>query len=234
MNEIAQRIQQQLESGAYRPGDQLPSVADLQKEFNATQETVNQAISDLVYEGFLERMPADRQRVRVPTHRLWGTITGNHSVTKEAKKRNMEPGVRILRFETLPSWPVVRVRLQLDPDDQVIIMERLRTAQGEPVALEYSYYPAKYYPGMTQDMFEGAGEGQSSFKVMEEKFGLISARAVDEVTVAAIEEREAELLKMEPGTPVLLRFRVTLSDKGLPIKGSRAIYKFKAGYELPI
>ena len=142
--------------------------------------------------------------------------------------------MRILTFETMPSWPVVRERLQLDVGDEVTIMERLRLADGEPLALEYSYFPAKYYPGITADMFMGGGAGQSSFKVMQEKFGLKSARAVDEVTVVAIEKREAELLNMEEGTPVLLRFRLTLSDKGVPIKGSRAIYKFKAGYEMDI
>jgi GntR family transcriptional regulator len=234
MNEIAQRIQQQIESGAYQPGDRLPPVVDLQEQFGASSEDVSQALSDLIYEGFLERTRPDGEGVRVPRHKLWGTITGNHSFTKEAKKRNMEPGVKILRFEVVPGWPVVRARLQLDADDQVIIMERLRLADGEPLALEYSYYPAKYYPGMTREMFEGGGEEQSSFKVMQEQFGLVSAKAVDEVTTVAIEKREADLLNMEPGTPVLLRFRVTLSDKGVPIKGSRAIYKFKAGYELSI
>jgi len=234
MNNFAQQIQKDIEDGKYQPGKILPGVRQLSEKYMVGEEEVTHGLSDLIYEGFLERPCTDRESVRLPKHKLWGTITGNHSFTKEAKKRGMEPGTKILTLETVPSWPVVQERLQLEPGDEVTIMERLRLADGEPVALEYSYYPTKLYPGMTAEMFTGGGEGQSSFKIMQEKFGLIPHRAVDEVTVAAIEAREAELLDMEAGTPVLLRFRLTLSDKGIPIKGSRAIYKFKAGYEMGI
>jgi hypothetical protein len=68
---------------------------------------------------------------------------------------------------------------------------------------------------------------------MEEK-GLIPDTAVDELAVATLEEREAELLGLEPGVSVLIRFRVTLSPAGIPIKGSRAIYLFRPGYQLKI
>lgn len=234
MNQIAQRIQQQIEAGVYKPGQVLPPIPELQKQFDAGFDQVSRALSDLIYEGLLERNPAHREEIRVPKHKLWGTITGNHSFTREAKKRNMEPGVQVLTFEIVPAWPSVRERLQLGPDDQVIILERLRLADGQPMALEYSYMPAKFYPGVTREMFEGGGEEQSSFKVMQDRFGLVPATAIDEVTVVAIEKREAELLELDEGTPVLLRFRVTLSDKGIPIKGSRAIYKFKAGYQVAI
>jgi GntR family transcriptional regulator len=122
----------------------------------------------------------------------------------------------------------------LGPDEEVVVMERLRTADEEPVAIETSYYPARFYPGITKEMFEGKGTGQSSFEVMEKKFGLKSERAEDELTVIAVEKREAELLGLEEGTPVLLRFRITYSDKEMPIKCSRAIWKFKAGYRMAL
>jgi GntR family transcriptional regulator len=125
-------------------------------------------------------------------------------------------------------------RLQLGPEDKIVVMDRLRKADSEPVAIETSYYPARYYPDMTKEMFESEGAEQSSFKVMEEKFGLKSARAVDNVAVTALEEREAELLGLPVGTPVLLRFRVTYSDQDVPIKASRAVWKFRAEYKMDL
>ena len=234
MHHIARSINKNVIEGLLNPGESLPSIDELKSQFSASEEEVQEAIGDLVYEGIVERNPGKLGDYRIPTHVLWGTITGNHSVTKEARKRNLTPGVKILKFETVPAWPAVQGRLQLEPSDEVIVMERLRLADDEPVQVEYSYMPAKLYPGVTRDVFESKGEGQSSFKVMQEKFGLNSSRAVDEVTVATVEKREAELLGIEAGIPVLIRFRVTLSDTGVPIKGSRAIYKFKAGYELGI
>ena len=235
MNRLFQEIQTQIEAGKYKPGQPLPSVADLQREFGASKEEVETALSELVYEGYLEHVrPRPSEAVRVPAYTLWGTLGGIHSITQEARKKGQEPGTKVLRFDILPSWPAVGARLALGPDDQVIVMERLRTADGEPIAIETSYLPAKFMPGVTKEMFETGGAGQSSFAVMQKKYGLKPHRAVDELTVAAIEEREAGLLGMEPGTPILVRFRITYSDEEVPIKCSRALWKLKAGYAMPL
>ncbi len=234
MNAVARQIYNRIDSGLLGMGEHLPASADLMRTYDCDKASLDEAIGDLIYEGLLERNPANRLEIRVPKHPLWGTIRGNHSLTKEALRRGVEPGTVILKFETVACWPVVQTRLQLEPGDEVVIMERLRLAGEQPVSLEFSYYPAKLYPGITKEMFSGGGEAQSSFKVMQDKFNLMPDRAEDEVTVAAIEGREAALLHVEPGTPVLIRFRLTLTKQGVPIKGSHAIYLFKAGYTLPI
>ncbi len=233
MNRLFFELLDQINAGKFKPGQTLPAVGELQKEFDATEEEVRQAVSELVYEGLVERArPEPTDQVRIPDYELWGTLTGIHSITRAARKRGQEPGVEITNFGISKAWPSVAERLQLEPDDQVVLMERLRKVDGEPVAIEISYYPAKLYPGISEDMFTASGSGQSSFEVMQKKFGYKSVRATDELTVVPLEAREAEMLELEPGTPVLLRFRITYSDKDIPIKSSRAVWKFKAGYEM--
>jgi GntR family transcriptional regulator len=235
MNRLFQEIQEKIEAGTYVKGKPLPSTSELATEFGASQEEVGAALSELVYEGYLEPVcPAPPEAVRPPGYSLWGTLGGIHSITQEARKKGQEPGTQVLKFDMLPSWPSVGARLALEPDDELIIMERLRTADGEPIAIETSYLPAKFMPGVNKEMFESGGAGQSSFSVMQKKYGLTPHRAVDELTVGAIQEREADLLGMEPGTPILLRFRITYSDEGVPIKCSRALWKLKAGYEMSL
>jgi GntR family transcriptional regulator len=235
MNWLFQEIQAQIDAGKYGPAQALPSVADLQHEFGASQEEVEAALSELVYEGYLERVrPGPSRAVQAPGYNLWGTLGGIHSITQEARKKGQKPGTEVLSFDILASWPSVGARLELEPGDEIIVMERLRTADGEPIAIETSYLPAKFMPGVTKQMFEIGGAGQSSFEVMQKEYGLKPHRAVDELTVTAIEEREASLLGMEPATPILLRFRITYSDGGVPIKCSRALWKLKAGYEMPL
>lgn len=233
MNRLFFELLKQIQDGKYQPGQALPPVSELMKEFDSTEEEVRSALAELIYEANLERVrPQPPDQVQVPDYELWGTLTGIHSITREAKKRGQSPGVEITNFGISKAWPSVAKRLELEPDDDVVLMERLRTANGEPVAIEISYYPAKLYPGISEDMFTSSGSGQSSFEVMQKQFGYKSARATDELTVVPLEPREAEMMDLEPGTPVLLRFRVTYSDEGVPIKSSRAVWKFKAGYEM--
>jgi|YNPBryantNP2012_1023418.scaffolds.fasta_scaffold02673_4 GntR family transcriptional regulator len=235
MNQYFFEIEKLLQSGEFKAGDPLPSVAELAQRFNASEAEIADAIAELIYEGELEReRPQPLPTVRVPKRKLWATLGGSHSITKEAKKRGEEPGVEIINWQLVDAWPSIQKRLALEAGDKVQIMERLRTVNGVPVAIETSYFPAKYYPGITPDLFTEEGSGQSSFAVMEQKFGLKSDKAFDEVTVVCLEKREADYLQVEPGTPVLQRFRVTISDKGIPIKASRAVWLFRAAYQMGV
>jgi GntR family transcriptional regulator len=235
MNQYYLEIQRLIQSGEFEPGAPLPPVKDLAKRFQATEAEIELALSELIYEGELERKrPIPSPTIMVPKRKLWGTLGGSHSITKEAKKRSETPGVEIINWQMVEAWPSIAKRLALELGNKVQIMERLRRAQGAPVAIEISYFPAKYYPGITPDLFTEEGSGQSSFAVMEKTFGLKSEKAFDEVTVVCLEKREADYLQVEPGTPVLERFRVTISDKGIPIKASRAVWLFRAGYEMGI
>lgn len=230
MNDLAVKIYDVIRAGEYKAGEILPADAALSERFGSDEQAVKNGIGDLVYEGALERVPGNAEQVRVRAPYLWDLVTGNHSFTGEAKKRGQKPGNRILTFEKRPAWPQVAKRLQLGEGDEVNVLERLLLADDKVVGLEFSYMPSKFYAGVEREMFEG---GKSTFAVME-KFGHISAKAVDELAVATLEPREAELLGMDAGVPVLIRFRVTLNPEGVPIKGSRAIYLFNPGYSLDI
>ena len=235
MNKYFMEIEKFLETGGFKPGDRLPAASELAARFGATEAEIEDAITELIYEGELQRVqPAPLPEVMVPKVQLWGMLGGNHSITKESKKRGEEPGVEIISWQLVDAWPSISRRMQLDPGDKVQIMERLRGSNGKPVAIEVSYFPAKFYPGITPDLFTEEGSGQSSFAVMEKKFGLKSDRAADEVTVVCLEKREADYLQVEPGTPVLERFRVTYSDQGIPIKSSRAVWLFHAAYQMGV
>jgi GntR family transcriptional regulator len=235
MNKYFIEIEKLIQSGRFKQGESLPPVSELARELGASETEIEEALSELIYEGELVRAtPKPSETIRVPIIELWGTLGGSHSITKEAKKRGEEPGVEIINWKLLDVWPSIAKWLKLENEDKVQIMERLRSVNGKPVAIETSYFPAKYYPGITRDLFEEKGSGQSSFKVMEEKFGLKSEKAFDEVTVVCLEKREADFLKVDAGTPVLQRFRVTMSDKGIPIKASRALWLFRAAYTMGI
>lgn len=235
MNTFFLDLEKKITAGDFDRGVPLPSAAELASELGTSVNEIEDAIRELIYEGYLERVrPEPVDEVRIPTTELWATLGGSHSITKEAKRRGQKPGVQIIDWSLVDAWPGIRERLDLSETDKVQIMERLRSADDVPVGIEVSYFPAKHYPGITQDLFTEGGSGQSSFKVMEEKFGLKSARATDEVTVVCLEKREAALLKVPSGTPVVERFRVTISDKGIPIKASRALWLFRAKWEMDL
>lgn len=232
MNELAVKIYSSIVNREKNnSGSFFPTIQELASNYDTSEDDVNQAIGDLIYEGVLDRNPSNREIIRIRKPYLWNLVAGNHSFTNEAKLRGQKPSNKVLTFERRKSWLQVQKRLQLETNDEVFVLERLLFADDEKVGLEFSYMPAKLYEEVTREMFEGGG---STFKVMQKKFGLIPERGVDELAVATLEKREAEFLEREEGESVLIRFRVTLSPDNIPIKGSRAIYLFSPGYELKI
>jgi len=235
MNKYFLEMLKIIQSGEFHTGQALPSAKELSIRLKASEAEIADALSEMIYEGELERArPVPGESITVPQHKPWGTLGGSHSITKESKKRGENPGVEIINWQLVDAWPSIQKRMALEPNDKVQIMERLRSSNGLPIAIEISYFPAKFYPGITPELFTEEGAGQSSFAVMEQKFGLKSEKAADEVTVVCLEKREADYLQVDPGTPVLQRFRVTYSDKGVPIKSSRALWLFRAAYQMAV
>jgi len=232
MSKIAEIVYEKIKSGEYASGINLPETAALAKDFGVSVEEVEKAMSALVYEGVLERQYVKEIKcMRVSKAGELGVLGGILSLTKEAIKRGMTPGSKVLDYGILPAGMFLGDKLGISPDEKVIIVERLRTVDGTPVAIETSNIPLKYMPDVSESMFEATGADASTFDLMD-KSGIHLAKAADIVSAVKLEKREAELLDMEEGEPILQRERWTWDDQGRLAKWSRAFFKAKSRYEM--
>ena len=136
------------------------------------------------------------------------------------KGRGMRAGARVLEVRVLKDEKVAR-RLKIDPGEEFVKLQRLRTADGEPMALEVSFLRCKLCPGLEKYDFND----RSLYKTLE-KFGLYLGRAEQTVEAKVADEFEAELLGVKPGTPLLSMERVTyLADGQTPIEYVRSLYR---------
>ena len=223
--QIAQLIRHQIEAGALKPGDQIPTESELQARFNVSRATVRQAVSGLVYDGLLERRRA--KGTIVSRRKLEETLYGFASFTNQIMKLGLTPETRILDFALIPATEALAEHLKIEPGQRLAAMERLRFVDGEPVCVEKWYAPACIVPGINRSYFGERGPEQSTYYMLEERFGIQLFKAVDTVSAVALEAREAQLLKMEKGMPALLRTRVSYSADDLPKVYASGIYIIK-------
>ena len=93
MNKYYLEILNYLHSGELSPGAELPPVGKLADRFQASEEEIQVALSELIYEGEIERERAvPSSKIISPKRKLWGSLGGSHSITKESKKRGEIPG----------------------------------------------------------------------------------------------------------------------------------------------
>ncbi len=228
--QIAQLIRHQIESGDLRPGDQIPTESELQERFNVSRATVRQAISGLVYEGLLERRRA--KGTLVSRTKLEETLYGFASFTNQLLKQNLSVETRILSFEVIPAAATLAEYLQIEVGNRLVAIERVRIADSEPVCVENWYAPACHLPGIDRSFFGEAGLEQSTYYMLQERFGIQLFKAVDTVSAVALEEREAKLLKMDKGMPALLRTRISYTSDDVPMVYASGIHIIKVIFTL--
>src|SRR6266511_3099715 len=137
-----EQLQEILEGvvGALDPGAVLPSERLLAQRYGVARATVTQAIDGLVSRGLVYRVHGSGTFVAEPKFRQPLTLT---SFTEDMRARGMTPGSVVRSQAIVPASEVVARHLALVSGTPVVHLERVRTADGEPMALERTHLPAQ-------------------------------------------------------------------------------------------
>jgi len=217
--QLKEALKQQIESGALKPHERVPSERELEERYRISRMTARRALQELEAEGYIYRAQGKGSFVAEPKIRqglLWLT-----SFTEDMRERGMRAGARVLRVEVVRDERVAR-RLGVGPEEEFVLLQRLRTADGEPMALETSYLRHSLCPGLEGLDFAD----RSLYRTLQEEYGLRLGRAEQTVEAAVANTFEAELLGVKPGTPMLSMERITyLDDNRTPIEYVRSLYR---------
>jgi GntR family transcriptional regulator len=215
-----EQLQEILEGivGALEPGALLPSERLLAERYGVARATVTQAIDDLVSRGLVYRVHGSGTFVAEPKFRQPLTLT---SFTEDMRARGMNPGSVVRSQAVVPASEVVARHLALVPGTPVVHIERVRTADGEPMALERTHLPAQRLPGLEDADLTDA----SLYELMERKWGVRVAEADQWASVVRVTDEEAALLHVSAEQPALLFQRVTRDPAGTPVEYVRSLYR---------
>ena len=200
------------------PGGALPSERLLAKRYGVARATVSQAIEGLAIKGLVYRVHGSGTFVAEPKFRQPETLS---SFSEDMHARGMTPGSVVLRLEVGAASEVIARQLEIEPGSPVVTLERVRTADGEPMALERAYLSAGRFPGLeTVDLTDA-----SLYERLAERFGVQVAVADQWVSAIRLTDAEARLLAVPPDQPAILFQRVTRDPGGAVVEYSRSLYR---------
>ncbi len=220
--QVGQILRREIETGKYKPGDLIPTEAELQVRFNVSRATIRQAIADLVYSGLVERKRS--QGTRVASGRFEATLQELASFTNEMMTSNLNLTTHILQFLYIQPPEPAQEALNLRADEMVAMMERARYVDDRPIAVERWYAPLKFFPGIDKDMFKPSGMEQSTYYMMMKRYSVQVTRTVDSVSAVGLQPHEARILKVEQGCPALLRTRTSYDSNDIPVNFATGVY----------
>jgi GntR family transcriptional regulator len=172
-----------------------------------------------VHEGLLYRQHGKGTFVCEP--RIQQTLSEISSFSDELKKRGKKVGGMLVVSELSRGNELVRNSLKLADEEQVLRLERVRTADGVPVAYEVDYLPYPRSSGIYPRASELA-EG-SLYTVMASE-GLAPYVAEQSIKGGVATTRESELLQITPNEAGIRSTCTTYDSTGQPIEFSESFF----------
>jgi GntR family transcriptional regulator len=121
----------------------------------------------------------------------------------------------------VPADDVVASRLAIEPGTPVVRVRRVRTADGEPMALEEAFLPAERFGDMAEEDLEGA----SLFTVLEERFDARFPVADQQVVAVEIVGEDANLLRVAPGRAGLKFHTILIDEDERPLAYAWSLFR---------
>lgn len=208
-----------IELGELKPGDRLPTERELCDTYDVSQITVRQAIQMLVNDGLVVRRP--RTGTHVAQRKFNQDLIRLTSFSEDMRSRGLRPGGRVLTMVEEPADAAVAVRLKLALKEPVVRIERLRTAENEPMAIEVFRIQSSLCPGLAQRDIEGV----SLYDILTKAYGLDLAWADQSFEASTASQREAATLEIRKGAPVLRVERLTYTSTRHPLEYTTSVYR---------
>ncbi|MBP6086686.1 MAG: GntR family transcriptional regulator [Pelolinea sp.] len=219
--QLANILRQKIENGDYKAHDAIPSERQLEEQYNLSRPTIRQAIDVLERQGYLYRVHGRGTFVSPP--KLQKGILELTSFSEDMRNRGLQPGQRILIFESVKAEGKVARQLELkEGGREVLRIKRLRFGNNIPIGLQDSYLCLPEGHTITRGELEERG---SIYAILQEKFGLFPTEADETLEVTLATPEEAELLEIPEGSPLLLNERTLWSQNRQAIEFVRILYR---------
>jgi len=218
--QLKEVLKQQIRAGHLAPHTAIPSEPELVTQYHVSRATVRQALTELVHEGLLYRQHGRGTFVCEPRVQQQ-TISELTSLSEELRRRGKRPGGMLFISELVRGSQTVREQLRLTDEEQVIRLERLRTADDQPVAYEVDYLPYPRAAGVYQRAKETADGSLYNLMASE---GLQPYIAEQSIKADSASDREAELLRVSKEESGLRLFCTAFDETGAPIEYTESFF----------
>jgi GntR family transcriptional regulator len=201
-------LRQQIHTAAYL--DELPSENELSAEFSVSRNTIREALGILKHEGLIDRGPKVGTHIaqRKYDHRI-DSLLG----LKEAFKHVGEVRNEVRAAMTVIAPPAVASRLQLEPGEQAVFIERLRYLGDLPLSLDLTYLT----PEVGTQILDHPLETNDLFALIEQVSGHRLGEASLALEAIPADAHSAATLQVPDGSALLMLERLTSLDDGRPV-----------------
>jgi len=214
--QLAQHLEAEIRSGSLPVGTRLENEVALARELGLSRPTVRAAFGYLAERGMVARK------------RGYGTVVTREKLNRDVQltslhddliRAGQQPATKVLRNEVAVASEGVAAALELPEGSLVICLERIRFADGEPIALMHNFLPAALVR-----LNDEALETHGLYEILRAA-GIALTSATQRMSAKNALAAEARLLDEPRGAALLTMERTVLDDRDRPVEFGQHVYR---------
>ncbi|MDV8022769.1 GntR family transcriptional regulator [Rhodococcus sp. IEGM 1330] len=218
--QLAQAIESAILQGVLAPGERFENELALAKRLSLSRPTTRRAIQELVDKGLLVRKRGvGTQVVQSPVHRPVELT----SLFDDLARAGQNPTTRLLDYQVGPPTHDVAQELNIPDTTDVVTIRRLRSTNGEPLAVMVNYLPSEIAPEPDELELQGL---YSSLRTR----GVHIRLARQRIGARSADREEAALLDEKYKAPLLTMHRTAFDDSGRVVEFGAHVYRASRYY----
>lgn len=215
-HQLATQLTEAIESSTLKPGDLFENELALADRLELSRPTVRRAISELVAKGLLIRRRGIGTTVANKVVHRRNELT---SLYDDLQRSGRTPVTKILDFDPARIDAGAAGHLGVGVDVPLIFIERLRSADGTPLAVMRNWLPPKYEQ-ITAELLETNG-----LYALLRQYGARPVVAHQSIGARSPKAAERRVLGLGRGEPVLTMTREAYDAEGTPIEFGDHCYR---------
>jgi DNA-binding GntR family transcriptional regulator len=234
--QIAEDLRAQIESGELPPGSQLPTELELREQYNASRNTVRDAIKWLTNLDLVETRPGQGTFVTEPRTPFVTTLSGDpltglgggegNLFLAEVSAAHRKPKNSPVQVEIQNATAEIAARLRVSEGTDLVLRHERRFIDGTPYSMQTSYYPMELADRGAKELRTAGNIEQGTVEYLREILGIKQVGYRDWITVRAPNATEADFFKLPQDGRIAMYevFRTAFDGNQVPMRLTVTVY----------
>lgn len=235
--QIAEHLRERIESGELAPGSQLPTELELRERYNASRNTVRDAIKWLTTRDLVVTRPGQGTYVVQKMEPYVTTLTGSPKVPTlygevDESAAGEKPGKERVLFSTAPQVEIQKAtadiagQLEVSEGSQIVSRHQKRYVDRTPWSMQTSFYPMGFVLNGADRLIQADDIDIGTVKYLADKLGLRQVGYRDLIKVRTPDSTETTFFNLpsDGRISVFEVFRIAYDQTGTPMRLTLTVY----------
>lgn len=198
-----------INKGELKENDKLPSEREICDQYSVSRTTARQAIGELERKEYVYKVHGKGTFVSPKVYKQ--QLLKFYSFTEEMKKLGKKPSSEVLGFKLIKASEKIALKFDMDEEENIYEILRLRIADDIPMMLEFTYLPEARFSDLQENMLRE----RPMYDVFKEKYNVSITKAKESFKPILINKNDAKILNVEDGTAAMKIERLTYENENV-------------------